>query len=196
MEIRKDYEDYVMLKSKFGLVKLPGIITEFNITGDLNIKSDENQKTKRKLKVFKGYNDKEISVSLVLVDDDGDGRLYGYLFGNPKKGMTRYEKLAFLEEVFTDKYKKNGHPLIYRIITKHTKSRNLKTVLFSKMDSTESSNKNKIEVSIAFEEYKAPKVKRRRKKKRSKWDKVPNAPAGIELAYEVPGPEGIELAGQ
>ncbi len=126
--------DRIKLNGKF----LPGVVQSISLNGTIIYEKQDGEKEKRK--VVLGYEDKEISVDLILYPYD--------IYGNK---INVYEELKKIEEIF--KEEKDGKPKTFTFAHPHIESRGLSSVLFKSFESSENVESNVINVSLNFIEY-------------------------------------------
>lgn len=114
---------------------LPGILSNISINGELLIENVPIEGRSGTAKQVHGWSDAACSISLILLDDS-------------KK--TRFDYLADIVKLF--KKEKNGIPVIYNLQHPMVKAWNIKQLLYSKLQTTEEKEKNKIIATLEFVE--------------------------------------------
>ncbi|MEM4711167.1 MAG: hypothetical protein QXL18_04420 [Candidatus Woesearchaeota archaeon] len=132
-------KDKVLIKTKDKDEYLPGIVESISIGGSIIYEKQETD-DKNKRKVLLGYDDKTISITLKLFSEKINGET-----------IDIYNQLAKLEKLF--KKSENSVPQIYTFIHPMAKARGISKVLFQKLESSESIDKNIINVTIDFIEF-------------------------------------------
>ncbi len=131
-----------------GLVTLDGI-TLNAIFQDINIKTsvrfDEAKVdgASGKKKTPQGFEDSEISISMILLTDDISDC---------------YEKLEEINSLFKG-IDKNTNPKIYTITNRHLLARGVREVVFASLDSVETNNSDEINITLRFIEHNPPIIK-------------------------------------
>lgn len=139
---------------KLNDVELPGCVESISIDGELLFDENEVSGQSGKNRSVKGWNDASISISVKLFNIKGD---------DGKITMSKYEMLEKMDQVF--KKVENGKAVVYTIVNKHLKSRNVRTVYFKKLSSAES--KSGISCNIEFIET-DPKVNKKQQQTQKK----------------------------
>lgn len=116
--------------------RLPGAFQSLAVNGEVIIDSSNSAGNNKPRKVMRGYADKVISLSLVLVDD---------------ADYTVYDQLEELEHLF--RRLNGGVPKIFTIANEHLIARGITQVIFKGLSSSESAGSSTIEVSLSFEEF-------------------------------------------
>jgi len=133
MVLRADTSNGII---KLGDKVLSGIFQSLSINGEILVDSNSSPTSNLPRKVMRGYKDKTISLSLLLL---------------PTDNKTVYEHLEELELLFRDE--KNNVPKVFNIVNPHTMARNIDKVIFTGLSSSENNENNMINVSITFEEF-------------------------------------------
>jgi len=133
MVIKADTENGII---KLGDTTLAGVFQSLSINGDIIVDSNSSPTSNLPRKVMRGYNDKTVSLSLLLL---------------PTDNKSVYEHLEDLEILFRNE--ENHTPKVFNIVNPHTMARNIDTVIFTSLSSSESSENEMIEVSLSFEEF-------------------------------------------
>lgn len=116
---------------------IPGLISNISVSSSIRFDNQDIDGKSSKRKVPLGFSDADITIQLELLTDDN--------------GCTCYEKLANLDLIFRSKEKNNIK--IFDIDNKHLNSRNVRKVVFSNFESSESNSDDIIYVTISFVEY-------------------------------------------
>jgi len=120
---------------KLGDVVLPGVFQSLSVNGEIQVDSGGDGSSKPR-KVMRGYNDKKISLSLILVE---------------KKESTVYQQLSAVEKIF--RRENDRVPQIYTIVHDHIEARDIDQVLFQSLSSAEDNTTNTITLTLQFEEF-------------------------------------------
>lgn len=124
----------------FGGTKLPGVLESLSVKGSMIIDRQNVEGASGKKKVFSGYDDGDISVSLILMEPDSGSSLPG-----------RYEALKVISGVF--KALEGGLPVRYTLEAELAEALDITQVIFSSLDVSESKSKDTIKVTLSFEEW-------------------------------------------
>ena len=127
-------------KIKLDNVLLPGVVQSISIGGSIIYEKQDRDTTSTKRKLVLGYEDKSISISLKLYPEKLTG-----------EKVDIYKELESLEKLF--KKSENEKPKVYTFIHPHAKSRAISKVLFQRLESSEDTSKNTIDVSLEFIEF-------------------------------------------
>ncbi len=181
------------LSIKKGIVQigdyvLPGVVESISVGGSILIDSAETDAVSGvSKKICRGFDDKTISISIRLFNDEN------IVFGDGYKSA--YDYLSELEEIFSKTEK--DVPRVYKIISSHTEARKIKEVLFSRLESEESNEDDTISVMLEFTEFIPAKYKNISKeqattttstatpKKTKDENKKPDTPVEDEPQFEV-----------
>lgn len=141
---------------------LPGVVQSISIGGSI-VYEKQNTEGKYQRKVMLGYEDKTISISLKLFPQTLTG-----------EKIDVYDQLAKLEKLF--KKSENSVPQVYIFVHPQAKARNISKVLFQRLESSESVEKNIIDVSLEFIEFMPAEIitKEEEQKKPSTTNKTTN----------------------
>ena len=120
---------------KLGDFILPGVFQSLSVNGEIQVDSGGDGSSKPR-KVMRGYNDKKISLSLILIE---------------KEGSTVYQQLSAVEKVF--RRENDNVPQIYTIVHDHIVARDIDQVLFQSLSSAEDNTTNTITLTLQFEEF-------------------------------------------
>jgi len=118
---------------------LPGIVDSIKINNSLLIEDTEAQGRSGKVKIVQGWDDIDVQISLLLIDDPGAAK-------------TRWDYLKQITGVFK-KIASNGKPEIYTLSHPMIKAWGTKQLLFTSLETSESRTKRTITASLAFMEY-------------------------------------------
>jgi len=128
---------------KLGGELLPGIFLDQSVRGSVRFDQSEKDAQSGKHKVPLGYQDADISITLELVcDESGDC----------------YSKLTQINKVFRADQKAN--PQVYSVGNRHCQARGIRNVVFSGLDSFESSEEDVITAILSFVEHLPPVIRR------------------------------------
>lgn len=125
-------------KVKVGDDYLPGILESVSVGGSIIYEKSNDKESKNK--VMSGYEDKSISISMVIIDDD-------------RNDKDRYEILEEVEKMFMKK--KDSLPEIYTILHPHIQARNIDEVLMKSLSSSEDNSLEVISIDMEFIEFEA-----------------------------------------
>lgn len=125
-----------------GLVELDdyaieGALQSVSIGGVMIIDSSKDDSTGISKKVMRGYDDKSISMSFVVLPN--------------KDGGKNYEVLEKIENAFVKA--ENGKPVIYEIAHPHVLARGIKKLLFVDFSSSEDNGNNTLLANLQFTEF-------------------------------------------
>lgn len=121
-----------------GGIKLPGQITQLSVKGKMVIDKAQPEGSSGKKKVFSGYDDSGIDLTLILTE-------------NEEQGRTRYENLGIINSAF--KKLENDTPVVYAVQGDLFKSFGIRHMLFLDLSATESNEDDSLSVSLKFEEH-------------------------------------------
>lgn len=157
-----------LLTFEDGIVSLDGIplnafLQGISIRASVRFDEAKVDGASGKKKTPQGFEDSEISVSMVLLTD---------------MVSDCYEKLEEINNIFkgTDK---NANPKIYTVTNRHMTSRGVREVVFYSLDSTETDSSDEILISLKFVEHNPPVIKMEESKA-----KQPTAKEMAEMAKE------------
>ncbi len=125
---------------KLGGKLIPGVLKSQNIGCSVRFDEAEQDGISGKVKTPLGWDDSDITLSLDLLTDDASNC---------------YDKLAELNAVFKG-HENGGNPKIYEIVNPHSIARGIHRVVFSGMDSEETSSEDVVMVSLQFSEHEPP----------------------------------------
>lgn len=151
---------YIRVDDDNGYVKvgddyLPGILQSISIGGNIIYEKSSDKESKNK--VVSGYEDKSISISITIVDDD-------------RTDETRYDVLARVEKMFMKT--KDSLPKTYTIVNSHVQARNIDKVLMKSLSSSEDNGSEKISISLEFVEFEPAKYQLETKEDKEKLDEA------------------------
>jgi len=138
-----DTEDGI-LKIGSPPIELPGIMDSIQINASLQIDIAEVQGRSGKTKVVKGWNDADLMITLLLID-------------NPKAKMTRWSYLEQITQAFK-KVTEEGVPKIYTLIHPMIGAWGATEFLFTNLESTEDRTRRVVTASLEFVEYETSSV--------------------------------------
>jgi hypothetical protein len=150
------FEDGVI---RLGDEKLPGIMTSISVNGAVRFDEAKSDGLSGKKKTAIGFEDAEISISLNLLSDDESDC---------------YHKLALIQGKFQN-LDIAAKPQIYKVFSRQMQARNVETVIFSRLASSEDDGDDMIAVSLEFKEYNPPVIRRETNVLASKADQAKQA---------------------
>jgi hypothetical protein len=112
-----------------------GILRSLTVAGEVTFGEEKRDGLSGTVKVPMGWSDSDISCVLELITDND---------------RTCYERLTEINAVFRAREQK---PIIYDVSNRHLSARGIRRVVFSKLDSAESSDDDVITVTLSFVEY-------------------------------------------
>ena len=116
--------------------ELPGILSDLRVSGRVRFDEQSVDKASGKKKTPQGWEDADISLTLYLTTD-GSGTCY-------------------------DKFKKTdgkANPSIFTVTNRHLLARGVRRVVFSRLDSAETTQTDEIRASLSFVEHNPPIVR-------------------------------------
>ena len=122
---------------------IPGLLSTVSVNTSIRFDEQDIDGKSSKKKVPLGWSDADITIQLELLTDD--------------EGSTCYDKLAELDGIFRSKDKKKVK--VFDIDNRHLNARNVRKVVFSNLESSESNNEDIIYASLSFIEYEPAVVK-------------------------------------
>lgn len=123
--------------------ELPGILSDLRVSGKVRFDEQSVDKASGKKKTPQGWEDADISLTLYLTTD-GSG--------------TCYDKLESLNEWFK-KTDGKANPSIFTVANRHLLARGVRRVVFSRLDSAETTQTDEIRASLSFVEHNPPIVR-------------------------------------
>lgn len=126
-----------------GGAEVPGILQDLRVACRVRFDEHKSDNLSGKSKIPTGYEDADISVTVALLTDDNSDC---------------YEKAAELAGLFKDTDGKLN-PQIFTVVNKHIQARGVKQVVFSSLDTTESSRNDEIRATLKFVEHMPPIVR-------------------------------------
>ena len=123
--------------------ELPGILSDLRVSGKLRFDEQSVDKASGKKKTPQGWEDADISLTLYLTTD-GSG--------------TCYDKLESLNGWFK-KTDGKANPPIFTVTNRHLLARGVRRVVFSRLDSAETTQTDEIRASLSFVEHNPPIVR-------------------------------------
>lgn len=126
--------------------ELPGILDNLRVACAVRFDEQKVDKASGKKKTPQGWEDADISLSLILTTD---------------KTGTCYDKLDTLNGYFK-KADGKANPQIFTIANRHLLARGVRRVVFSKLDSAENMKTDEIKASLSFVEHNPPILKQER----------------------------------
>jgi len=118
---------------------LPGIYGSLEIGGSLSMESSSVQGSSGSTRTVHGWDDADVSISLILIDDPGAGK-------------TRYDYAAEITQIFK-KIADDGGPELYVLQHPLITAWKIRRMLFADLRTTESRGKQQITVSLQFVEH-------------------------------------------
>lgn len=134
------FEDGIV---RIGGEELPGILSDLRVSGRVRFDEQEVDKSSGKKKTPQGWEDADISLTLYLTTDAAG---------------TCYDKLEVLDGHFR-KTDGKANPTIFTVANRHLLARGVRRVVFSRLDSAETSQTDEIRASLAFVEHNPPIIK-------------------------------------
>ncbi len=127
--------------SSDGLVKLDGeelegVLQSLSVNGEVIIDSNNSASNNQPQKVMRGYKDKSVSITLLIVE---------------KEDKTVYEILEEIENIFQDK--EDNIPKVFTLFNKHTVARGIDEVVFTGLSSAEDNSTDTLALTLKFEEF-------------------------------------------
>ncbi len=124
-----------------GLVKLDGeelegVLQSLSVNGEVIIDSNNSASNNQPQKVMRGYKDKSVSITLLIVE---------------KEDKTVYEILEEIENIFQDK--EDNIPKVFTLFNKHTVARGIDEVVFTGLSSAEDNSTDTLALTLKFEEF-------------------------------------------
>ena len=123
--------------------ELPGIFAELRIDGKVRFDEQKVDGMSGKSKTPQGWEDTDVMASVYLTTEDAG---------------TCYDKLQTLSALFRDPDPK-ADPRIYTFANRHAAARNVRQVVFSRLESAENEQTDEIRATLAFVEHRPPIVK-------------------------------------
>lgn len=123
--------------------ELPGILSDLRVSGKVRFDEQSVDKASGKKKTPQGWEDADISLTLYLTTD-GSG--------------TCYDKLESLNGWFK-KTDGKANPSIFTVANRHLLARGVRRVVFSRLDSAETTQTDEIRASLSFVEHNPPIVR-------------------------------------
>jgi|GEM_PF-4117714 len=129
---------------KLNDTELPGCVDSISVDGELMFDESEIAGQSGKTKQIKGFSDATIQVNIRLFNKydnseyeslEGNKLYSGQSFGTKKILLSKYDMLEKIDKTF--KQVKDGDPVVYSIVNKHLNARNVKSIYFNKLSSTE-----------------------------------------------------------
>lgn len=134
------FEDGIV---RIGGDALPGLLQNLKVSDSVRMDEQSVDKTSGKKKTPQGWEDTSISITLLLPTDD--------------QGSC-YDKLQTINGYFrqTDG---SAKPAIFTVANRHMQARGVRQVVFSRLESSETSSSDEIQAQLAFTEHNPPVVK-------------------------------------
>ena len=123
--------------------ELPGILSDLRVSGKVRFDEQSVDKASGKKKTPQGWEDADISLTLYLTTD-GSG--------------TCYDKLESLNGWFK-KTDGKANLSIFTVTNRHLLARGVRRVVFSRLDSAETTQTDEIRASLSFVEHNPPIVR-------------------------------------
>lgn len=137
------FEDGIV---RIGGEELPGILADMRVSCAVRFDEQKVDKASGKKKTPQGWEDADISLSLYLTTDETG---------------TCYDKLDTLNGYFK-KTDGKANPHIFTVANRHLLARGVRRVVFSRLDSAESTQTDEIRASLSFVEHNPPILKQER----------------------------------
>lgn len=118
-------------------VDLPGVYKGMRINGQLLMDEASTEGKSGKRKQPQGYDDAEIELLLILLDEEGS---------------TALAKLETLEAAYKERGA-NPKPPVYTVVSPHTAARNIDQVVWTKLESSEMTRSDLIRIRITLREH-------------------------------------------
>jgi hypothetical protein len=133
----------MLLSFSDGVIKLDGaeiegIVKSVSVSADVKLDEQKVDGLSGTKKVPVGWSDADITVTLELLTDDA---------------ATCYERLQELNRLFKSTESAASPKKKFEIANRHTAARGVRSVVFSKLDSSETSDDDVIAVTLQFIEY-------------------------------------------
>lgn len=123
--------------------ELPGILSDLRVSGKVRFDEQSVDKASGKKKTPQGWEDADISLTLYLTTDEAG---------------TCYDKLESLNGWFK-KTDGKANPSIFTVANRHLLARGVRRVVFSRLDSAETTQTDEIRASLSFVEHNPPIVR-------------------------------------
>jgi len=118
---------------------LPGIVESVSINSSLIVENAPVQGRSGKTKIVQGWDDADLKIKLILLDE-------------PEPGQTRWELLGRITGIFK-KADKDGKPEVFTLGHPMIGAWKTARFLFSSLETSENRTQRKVAVSIEFTEY-------------------------------------------
>ena len=128
---------------RLGGEALPGLLQSLSIDGAVRYDEQKVDGASGKSKTPQGWEDQTVSATLVLLTDETSDC---------------YEKLAQLSPFFR-KPDDKANPQIYALVNRHAQSRAIRQIIFDRLQSSETSSSDVIQVTLGFTEHRPPIVR-------------------------------------
>ncbi len=155
--------------------ELPGILSDLRVSGQVRFDEQQVDKSSGKKKTPQGWEDADISLTLTLLTDEAG---------------TCYDKLEALDGWFK-KTDGKANPTIFTVANRHLLARGVRRVVFSRLDSAESSQSDEIRASLAFAEHNPPIIKLERAQAKTPTPGELAKQAKEKAEQAVQGPEAV-----
>lgn len=160
-----------LLTFEDGLIRLggsdvPGLLSSLRVNGKVRFDTQKIDGASGKSKTPQGWEDCEIMVTLILLTDEESDC---------------YEKAAALESLFRSPDER-ANPQVLTLTNRHVTARGVRQVVFSRLETTESSRTDDITATLGFTEHRPPIVKVEESQAKS--------PTSAELKQEAEAKEG------
>lgn len=121
---------------------IPGVLQSIAVNGAIIYEKSGAEKSQAKKKVLSGYDDKTVSIVLLLIgESENEETDYDDI----------YEQMAAIENMFMNT--KNKLPVVYTMNHPMIKARNIDKVLFKSFDSDWSTGGKKASANLEFVEF-------------------------------------------
>lgn len=134
------FEDGII---KLGGEEVPGILTGLSVAGKVRFDEKKVDGQSGKRKTPQGFEDADIKADLTLTTDSES---------------TCYEKLEILSGMFR-KVDAKANPQVLTVANRHLQARNVRQVVFSRLDSAEDDQSDEISAALGFVEHSPPIVR-------------------------------------
>lgn len=134
------FEDGIL---KLGGEEIQGILTELRVDGKVRFDEKKVDGQSGKRKTPQGFEDADIMAALMLTTDSIS---------------TCYEKLDAVSALFR-KVDGKANPQVLTIANRHLQARNVRQVVFSRLESAENDQSDEIRVTLGFVEHNPPIVR-------------------------------------
>jgi hypothetical protein len=125
---------------RLGDTLVPGVLQRLSVGGRVRYDEAQQDGLSGKTKTPMGWEDSEVSISLLLLtDDDSDC----------------FDKLAELNRLFKG-HDNAANPRVLRVANPHLAARDVDQVVFDSLDSSEGNDDDTVEATLRFMEHRPP----------------------------------------